>query len=132
MRRHLLADNLKLKAEEMVMRRLRNERRKNTEDFKLEKLNLEERKSCASEEAKEESKSASGKAVTRAKRQHKGSMAKPLDEDDDDDSPMIRKYACAREGLSENLSRLINDKRSTIKEQVEDEEEFTGSSLNLS
>ena len=34
--------------------------------------------------------------------------------------------------VNENISRLIDEKRSTIKEQAEDEEEFTGNSINIS
>ena len=37
-----------------------------------------------------------------------------------------------KDGYQSEISRFIDDKRSTIKEQMEEEEEFTGSSMNMS
>lgn len=134
LRRNYLADNLKLKAEELIQRRVDRERRKNTEDINLEKLvPAKNDHTYETEEAEDNPFSYSMKKIHRP---HKESMAKPLTEDSEDESPYSRKnspnkyYKDMR--VSENISRLMDDKRSTIKEQIEDEEEFTGSSLNIS
>ena len=74
--------------------------------------------------------------IMKVKRYHKGSVAKPLNEDSDDESSSLKKFPSLKFyndwRVSDNVSRLIDDRRSTIKEQIEDEEEFTGSSLNIS
>jgi hypothetical protein len=134
LRRNYMADNLKQKAEELIMKRVNRERRKNTEDFKLEKLTLH--KQDDSDECEENPVTQPDKPPMKYKRPHKESMAKPLGEDSDDDSPGSRRWSPKKYykdmRVSENMSRLIDEKRSTIKEQIEDEEEFTGSSLNIS
>lgn len=66
---------------------------------------------------------------------HKESMAKPLNDSEDDDiSPNSRnrKNPFYKDGYQSEVSRFIDEKRSTIKEQMEEEEEFTGSSMNMS
>jgi len=62
---------------------------------------------------------------------HKGSIAKPLD-GDSEDALSYRRYSAEKIEFHDGLSRFIGDKRSTIKEQTEDEEEFTGSSIHVS
>ena len=90
LRRNYLAENLKLKAEELAMKRIRNERRKNTEDYKLEKLILDKTEnSNDSEEEKEGLDSTSSKRFTKH-RKHKGSISKPLYGDDEQESPSRR------------------------------------------
>ena len=78
----------------------------------------------------------SEKKVNKVKRPHKESVAKPLYEDSDDESPSSKKFWSGKVYLdgkfNDAMSKLIDDKRSTIKEQIEDEENFTGSSLNVS
>lgn len=118
------------------MKRIRNERRKNTEDYRLEKLILEKTENSHESEEEKDIKMSPENKITTIKRYHKGSVSKPLIEDSEDESPTPKKilnslfYNDCR--VSENVSRLIDEKRSTIKEQAEDEEEFTGSSLNIS
>lgn len=137
LRRNYLADNLKLKAEELIQRRINKERRKNTEDYQIEKLTVNKNPDSAeSEDLEANPVTLPDKTMIKLKRHHKESMAKPLGDDSEDESPMSRKRSPSKYykdmRVSENISRLMDDKRSTIKEQVEDEEEFTGSSLNIS
>jgi hypothetical protein len=141
--RNMMGENLKLKAEELVQRRVDRERRKHTEDFQLEKLVVN--KDNLSEESETEMTISQAPNNVRILRgHHKESVARPLTEDSEDESPIGKrktplgknrspnKYYYNNFRVSENVSRLMDDKRSTIKEQVEDEEEFTGSSLNVS
>ena len=134
--RTYMADNLKLKAEELVQRRVDRERRKHTEDFQLEKL-VANKDENGSESDTELNATPSNFSVKKKRMEHKDSVAKPLTEDSEDDaSPMTKRRSPTKFQntfrVSDNVSRLMDDKRSTIKEQVEDEEEFTGSSLNIS
>ena len=130
-----MADNLKLKAEELIQRRVNKERRKHTEDFKLEKLTINK---CDDSDESQENPTTQPdiQPSYKKKAMHKESMAKPLGDDSEDESAISRKcspnkyYKDMR--VSDNISRLMDEKRSTIKEQIEDEEEFTGSSLNIS
>lgn len=137
LRRNYMADNLKLKAEELIQRRINKERRKNTEDYQIEKLTINKNPDSAeSEDLEANPVTLPDKTMIKLKRHHKESMAKPLGDDSEDESPISRKRSPSKYykdmRVSENISRLMDDKRSTIKEQVEDEEEFTGSSLNIS
>jgi len=76
------------------------------------------------------------KTRTKIRSHHKDSVAKPLnfESEDDDKSPnsKSRHNMFYKDGYQSEVSRYIDDKRSTIKEQMEEEEEFTGSSLNVS
>lgn len=137
MRRNYLADNLKQKADELVQQRLARERRKHTTDITMEKLTLNKCETTDNSfDGTEMSAAQKGVIYKKFKRPHKESMAKPLTTDSEDESPYSRKHSPNKYykdiRVSENMSRLIDDKRSTIKEQIEDEEEFTGSSLNVS
>lgn len=132
-----MADNLKMKAEELVQRRVNREMRKHTEDLTLEKLF--EKKGEEDYDSGDEKNITPRQIINIKKlyRHHKNSVAKPLTEDSEDDAtPMSMRRSPHKSPkdfrVSDNVSRLMDDKRSTIKEQVEDEEEFTGSSLNIS
>lgn len=124
------ADHLKVKAEELVMKRMQNELRKNTDDCHLVKLNLEQ-EDCNFESDENNSHNLSVKKI---KRPHKESFAKPLFNEEDDESPLNKRLSSKWGNdckFNDNISRLMDEKRSTIKEQIEDEEEFTGSSQNF-
>ena len=132
--RTYMADNLKLKAEELVQRRVDRERRKRTEDFHLEKLVASKGEDGSGSENDIDT---SPNHFSILKGKHKESDAKPLGEDSESNaSPMSKRRSPTKFQntfrVSDNVSRLMDDKRSTIKEQVEDEEEFTGSSINIS
>lgn len=135
LRRNYLADNLKQKAEELIQKRVDRERRKNTEDYKLEKLVLKDNQTFETEGNEDNNFGHTSRAIKKF-RHHKESMAKPLNDDSEDESPISKRHSPTKYykdmRVSENISRLMDDKRSTIKEQIEDEEEFTGSSLNIS
>lgn len=133
-----MADNLKLKAEELVQRRVNREMRKHTEDLTLEKL-VANRENDEEYDSDTEDRATPSNIVNIKKlyRHHKQSVSRPLPEDSEDEAtPMSMKMSPGKSPrdirVSDNVSRLMDDKRSTIKEQVEDEEEFTGSSLNIS
>ena len=85
-RRNYLAENLKHKAEELAMRRINNERRKNTNDYQLDKLIKEETEISDSDDDKLYNATNAAKDRLR-NRKHKGSISKPLDEDYDERSP---------------------------------------------
>lgn len=131
--RNYNAQNLKMKAEELIQRRVNREMRKHTEDLTLEKL-------VAQREHEEEYSSDTDLGVSpndiinikRLYRHHKNSVSKRLNDDSEDGAAGSPNKSPKHFRISDNLSRLMDDKRSTIKEQVEDEEEFTGSSLNIS
>lgn len=132
-----MADNLKLKAEELIQKRVDRERRKHTEDFQLEKLVANREENVTDEGTDRNVTPTNFGSIRMIRGHHKDSVAKPLTEDSEDDtSPISRRRSPTKFQnnfrVSENVSRLMDDKRSTIKEQVEDEEEFTGSSLNIS
>ena len=77
----------------------------------------------------------SEKKINKFKTHHKESYAKPLNDSEDDDiSPISRKphNIFYKDGYQSEVSRFMDDKRSTIKEQLGEEEEFTGSSINMS
>lgn len=130
------ADNLKLKAEELIQRRVMKERRKNTEDIQLEKLVANNKNNNSSGDETENNITYDNISPKKTMVRHKESIARPLNDESEDESTTNRwnspskNYHNSR--VSENISRLMDEKRSTIKEQVEDEEEFTGSSLNVS
>ena len=133
--RTYMADNLKNKAKELVQRRVDRERRKNTEDFQLEKLVAYKDENESDSESELKYTPSHSFSIKKAIR-HKDSVAKPLYDSDDGTSSVSRNRSPVKYQnsfrVSDNVSRLMDDKRSTIKEQVEDEEEFTGSSLNIS
>ena len=138
-RRDIMASNLKFKAEELMMKRTYKEQRKKTEDIIANRQMLRIEESNANDESDDDIQNNmlnSDKKIYKSKRPHKESVAKPLNEDSDDESPNSKKFYSGKVfnevKINDAMSRLIDDKRSTIKEQIEDEENFTGSSLNVS
>lgn len=137
--RNYNAQNLKNKAEELVQRRVKRELRKHTEDLTLEKLvgQKENDEEYGSDAHHPHTPTNIGNIRKLYRHHHKNSVSKPLTEDSEEDGTFSGMMSSPQKSpkhfrVSENVSRLMDDKRSTIKEQVEDEEEFTGSSLNIS
>lgn len=130
--------NLMDKANQLIQMRVNREMRKNTEDLTLEKLEANKDNDTDSEtEAYFNITPSHLEAMRKFRGHHKESVARPLPDDSEDDAtPNRKRYSPGKKShhfrVSDNISRLMDDKRSTIKEQVEDEEEFTGSSLNIS